>query len=339
MKINIKKIFKLELKEFIKSKKFLIIFISCLLGLFVILFVFSYQVEVPLSKNVEERIFIVEQGQGSEEIAENLRTEGLISNKWAFFYYIWLEGKTKGLQAGEYSLTPSMSILEIAKKILEGDVIKDWIKVTIPEGWSIKKIEERLATLGLIKPGEKLPQKEEGYLFPDTYYFYKEVTIEQIIEKMQDNFDRKVDEELKKEIGEQEKTLNEIIILASIIQNEVILVKDMKIIAGIFYNRLEIGMALQSDATVNYVTGKGERQPSAQDIKIDSPYNTYIHRGFPPGPISNPGLDAIKAAIYPEDTDYLYFLNPLDGTTIFSKTLEEHNRNKAKYLDNRVYPE
>ena len=333
MKINIKKIFKLELKEFIKSKKFLIIFISCLLGLFVILFVFSYQVEVPLSKNVEERIFIVEQGQGSEEIAENLRTEGLISNKWAFFYYIWLEGKTKGLQAGEYSLTPSMSILEIAKKILEGDVIKDWIKVTIPEGWSIKKIEERLATLGLIKPGEKLPQKEEGYLFPDTYYFYKEVTIEQIIEKMQDNFDRKVDEELKKEIGKQEKTLNEIIILASIIQNEVILVKDMKIIAGIFYNRLEIGMALQSDATVNYVTGKGERRPSAQDIKIDSPYNTYIHRGLPPGSISNPGLDAIKAAIYPEDTDYLYFLNSLDGTTIFSKTLDEHNENKRKYFE------
>ncbi len=319
--------------KFVRSRQFLIVITACLLVFFIALFVFAYQVETPLSKGAEERIFIVEQGRGSEEIAENLRTQGFISNKWAFFCYVWLRGKSTKLQAGGYNLSPSMSISEIAKKILEGDIIKDWIKVTIPEGWSIKKIEERLVALRLIKPGEKLPKEEEGYLFPDTYYFYEEATIEQIIKKMRDNFDRKVDEKLKKEIEKQEKTLNEIIILASIIQNEVMSVKDMKIVAGIFYNRLEIGMALQSDATVNYVTGKGERRPSAQDIKIDSPYNTYIHRGLPPGSISNPGLDAIKAAIYPEDTDYLYFLNSLDGTTIFSKTLDEHNENKRKYFE------
>ena len=139
MKINIRKIFKLELKKFIKTKKFLIIIISCLLAFFIFLFIFSYQVQVPLSKNMEEKIFIIEQGQGAEKIAENLRSQGFINNKWVFFYYVWLKDKTKKLQAGEYSLTPSMNISEIAKKIINGQVIGDWIKITIPKAGQVNK--------------------------------------------------------------------------------------------------------------------------------------------------------------------------------------------------------
>jgi len=333
MKINIKKIFKLELKEFIKSKKFLIIIISCLLVFFIALFIFSYQLETPLSKDTEEKIFVVEKGQGAEKIAENLRTQGFTSNKWTFFYYIWLKGKTKELQAGEYSLTPSMSILEIAKKILEGDIIKDWVKITIPEGWSIKEIEKRLIASGLIKSGEKLPQQEEGYLFPDTYHFYKEVTIEQIVGKMRDNFNRKVDEKLKKEIEKQGKELYDILIMASILEKEVITDEDRAIVSGIFWDRLKINYPLESCATIAYILEVDKWRYSIEDTRIKSPYNTYTNIGLPPTPINNPGLSAIKAAIYPKISDYFFFLtDPETGQTIFSKTFEEHSQNKAKYF-------
>lgn len=329
-----KKIFKSELKEFFKSKKFLTIVISCLLVFFICLLVFLCYVQAPLSKNVEERIFVVEKGQGSEKIAENLKSEGLIRSKWLFFYYIWFRGKSTKLQAGGYSLSPSMSISEIAKKILYGDVIKNWVKITIPEGWSNKKIEERLFALGLIKAGEKLPQEEEGYLFPDTYYFYKETTIEGIVKKMRDNFDRKVDEKLRKEIEKQNRTLYDILIMASILEKEVITDEDRAIVSGIFWKRLEINYPLQSCATIAYILGVDKWRYSIEDTRIKSLYNTYTNIGLPPTPINNPGLSAIKGAIYPKKTDYNFFLtDPETGNTIFSKTFEEHNQNKAKYFE------
>ena len=340
LKFNIKKIKKFInpirclLSNGVKNKKFLTIVISCLLVFFICLLVFLCYVQAPLSKNVEERIFVVEKGQGSEKIAENLKSEGLIRSKWLFFYYIWFRGKSTKLQAGGYSLSSSMSISEIAKKILEGDVIKNWVKATIPEGWSNKKIEERLFALGLIEPGEKLPQKEEGYLFPDTYYFYKETTIEGIIKKMRDNFDRKVDEKLRKEIEKQNRTLYDILIMASILEKEVITDEDRAIVAGIFWKRLEINYPLQSCATIAYVLGVDKWRYSIEDTRVKSPYNTYTNIGLPPTPINNPGLSAIKGAIYPKKTDYNFFLtDPETGNTIFSKTFEEHNQNKAKYFE------
>ena len=313
------------LLKFLKNRKFWAVIVACFLFLAICLFIFYYQLSIPLSKNVKESVFIVKEGQGSKEIAQNLKTQKAIRSKGAFILYIWLQGKSKNLQAGEYDLSPSMNISEIAKKIIDGEVIPKGIKVTIPEGFSIKQIEERLVNLGIIFDNDRLSEELEGYLFPDTYYFEKSSSVEEVVKKMRDNFDKKITEDL---------TINsEIIILASIVQNEVNSVEDMSKVAGIFYNRLKIGMPLQSDATVNYVTGKKMRQPLIEDTKIESPYNTYLHLGLPPGPISNPGLDAIKAAIYPEDTDYMYFLNPLDGPTIFSKTFEEHNANKKKYLE------
>ena len=304
-----------------------------MLVFFICLLVFFCYVQIPLSKDTEEKIFVVEKGQGLEKIAENLKEEGLINNKWVFFYYIWFRGKSTKLQAGGYSLSPSMSISEIAKKILKGDVIKDWVKVTIPEGWSNKKIEERLITLGLIKSEEKLPKKEEGYLFPDTYYFDKEVTIEEMVEKMRDNFDRKVDEKLKKEIEKQDKTLYDILIMASILEKEVITDEDRAIAAGIFWKRLEINYPLQSCATIAYILGVDKWRYSIEETRIQSPYNTYTNIGLPPTPINNPGLSAIKGAIYSKETDYNFFLtDPETGNTIFSKTLEEHNANKRKYF-------
>ena len=339
LRFNIKKIKKFInpirclLSNGVKSKRFLIIIIGCLLFLFICLFVFSYQLEIPLSKNVEERIFIVEQRQGAEQIAENLRTQGFISNKWVFFYYIWLKGKTKELQAGEYSLTPSMSISEIAKKIINGQVIEDWIKVTIPEGWDIRKIQERLIALEVITSDEELPRDQEGYLFPDTYYFDKEVRVEGIVKKMRDNFDKKITQDLLKEIERQDKKLYDILIMASILEKEVISDEDRAIVSGIFWNRLKINYPLESCATIAYILGKDKWRYSIEETRIKSPYNTYLNIGLPPTPINNPGLSAIKAAIYPEYTDYNFFLtDPETGNTIFSKTLQEHNQNKAKYF-------
>jgi len=322
-----------KILKLIKNKKFLIITIGCLLLFFIALFVFAYQIETPLSKDTEEKIFVVEKGQGSEKIAENLKNQGLIRSKWVFFYYIWLRGKSTKLQAGGYNLSLAMSISEIAKKILEGDVIKDWVKVTIPEGWSNKKIEERLYALGLIKAGEKLPQEEEGYLFPDTYYFDREVSIDEIIKKMRNNFDREVEEKLRREIEKQGKTLYNILIMASLIEKEVISDEDRAIVAGIFWKRLEINYPLQSCATIAYILGIDKWRYSIEDTRIKSPYNTYTNIGLPPTPINNPGLSAIKAAIYPKETDYNFFLtDPETGNTIFSETLDEHNANKRKYF-------
>jgi UPF0755 protein len=175
----------------------------------------------------------------------------------------------------------------------------------------------------------------EGYLFPDTYIFSKKAAVEEIIQKMLDNFDKKITAEIQKEIARQDKNLEEIVNLASIVQQESTSSEEMAKIAGVFYNRLNIGMALQSDATINYITGKGMRQPLLEDTKIDSPYNTYKYKGLPPTPICNPGIEAIKAAIWPEQHDYFYFLHPLSSPTVFSKTLEEHNINKAKWLNGK----
>ena len=149
---------------------------------------------------------------------------------------------------------------------------------------------------------------------------------------MLDNFEVKFTDQMKEDAKNGNMSIYEIVTLASIIEKEVRTEEDRKIVAGIFYDRLNNNVGLQSDATVNYVTGKQALQPSADDIEVDSPYNTYKYRGLPPGPISNPSLSAIKAAIYPEKSDYFYFLTKQDGTTVFSKTYEEHLENKRKFL-------
>ncbi len=150
---------------------------------------------------------------------------------------------------------------------------------------------------------------------------------------MLNNFDGKLTDEMQNNIAEQDKTIYEIVTMASIIEKEVRTLEDMEIVSGIFWDRIKYGQPLESCATLAYVLGVNKEQYSIEDTKIDSPYNTYRNPGLPPGPICNPGLNAIKAAIYPQYTEYNYFLSRQDtGETVFSKTLEEHNRNKARYL-------
>jgi len=195
------------------------------------------------------------------------------------------------------------------------------IQITFPEGFTVQQIQERLEANNI---KVFLDADLEGYLFPDTYRFYEDSSKEIVIQKMRKNFNKKVG-----------KIDYNTLILASIVEKEVSKKEDLKKVAGIFLKRLKVNMPLQSDATVNFITGKNLTQPSIADTKTESLYNTYLHTGLPPAPICNPGLEAIKAVQNPEKTEYWYFLTPLNMETIYSKTLEQHNQAKAKFLTNK----
>ncbi len=296
-------------------------------------FYVDYQIDTPLSVNASEQVFIIESGQGLEEVAQNLFEANLISGKIWFNSYITYKGWATQLQAGEYVLSPVLNIRQISRKIVKGDTLSNEIKVTIPEGFTLRQIDARLANVGLINSGELLKKSElEGYLFPDTYNFDKNAELDDIIVTMMDNFDKKLDKELVTEIERQKKTINDIVIMASIIEKELPNYDEMRIISGIFWKRLSINYPLQSCATIAYVLNIDKWIYSIEDTKVNSPYNTYQNVGLPPGPINNPGLSSIKAAIYPIYTDYNFFLSAPNGETIFSRTFEEHNANKYKYL-------
>lgn len=317
-------------------------------------FYIQKQTETPFNEFGFYKNFKISFGERAEKIAENLAYEGLIRNAFYFKIYVWGKNLAASIMAGEYYLSPAMSISQIAGILTGGKAVGREITVLIPEGLTSAESEKILVGENLINKGEfteaikkenlkKYPKYEflgdkpasaglEGYLFPDTYRFFKDAKTEDIVIKMLENFDKKFTKEMRLEAAKQGETIFEVLTLASIIQKEVSDSADMKIVAGVFKNRLSIGMALEADSTINFITGKKMPQAVLNDLKIDSAYNTYKYPGLPPGPISNPRLDAIKAAIWPEKTPYWYFLTAPDGKVIYSKTYEEHLKNKAKYL-------
>ena len=314
------------MKNLFLDRKFVIIFFS---AIFVAILILGL---ITAKCGTGEKLIKIEKGWGSGDVAQKLKDEGVISNKWAFVFYVWLRGYNSHLQAGEYLIKTPMSIPKVARMIAFGEVAPNYVKTTIPEGWTNQQIEQRLIAYGILKPSDKLPKAEEGYLFPDTYYFEKNSGIEAVVEKMKDNFDDKISAEMKNDIKKQNKNLYDILKMASILEKEVISDEDRAIVAGIFWKRLKNNYPLESCATIAYILGTEKKQYTYEDTRIKSPYNTYLNLGLPPTPINNPGLSAIKAAIYPKQTDYNFFLTANNGTTIFSKTLDEHNANKKKYL-------
>jgi UPF0755 protein len=294
------------------KKYFIVIFLFALF-VFVGFFTFAHR----------EKPFSVEKGQNVFQIGRNLEKEGLIKSRLFFNFYVLITGNVKKLRAGEYFLSSSMTTSEIAKKIIAGDIAT--ITVTIPEGWNVQQIEERL---GFKLSGENL----EGFLFPDTYKFPVRVSGEEVVVRMKENFEKKVTQDLRKEIAKQGKTIFEVITMASLIEKEVRTKEDKELVSGILWKRLKNGIPLQVDATIAYITGKKTTQISIEETKIDSPYNTYKYTGLPKGPISNPGLESIQASVYPKSSEYWYYLSTPEGETIFSRTLQEHNIAKAKHL-------
>jgi len=243
-----------------------------------------------------------------------------------------------------------MNIKELVKALITQNGGKE-VEIKFIEGWTIEEMDGYLAKNGLIETGDlvnyskKFIQKNyfflvdkpakaslEGYLFPDTYRIYRQTTAEEIAKKALNNFDAKLTRELRQEIKKQKRTIFEVLTLASIVEKEMFGYENRQKVAGIFLKRLDAGMPLQSDATINFITKKGLTRPSLADLAVDSLYNTYKYSGLPPGPIGNPGIEAINAAIYPVETLFWYFLTTEDGQIIFSKTHEEHLANQGKYF-------
>lgn len=313
-------------------------------------FYFRYQVYYSHGAYGSIKMFKIEKGEGNSSVSASLKNEGLISGKWYFYYYMRTHNMLNKILPGDYQLNGKMTIPEIAVAITQEQ--NKFVKITFPEGWDSKKMAERLSANGfsgdefleLVKnpPSELagrysffslLPMGTnlEGYLFPDTYFFSQKNSAEEITGKILNNFDSQLAPELRDEIKKQGKSLDEIITMASIIEKEVKNDEDRKIVSGIFWNRIKAGQPLQSCATISYILGVSKDQYSFEDTRIESPYNTYLIQGLPPSPISNPGLLSIRAAVYPAETSYNYFLSdPQTGKTIFSKNIEEHNANKVK---------
>jgi len=317
--------------------------------LLLVIFFVCFEVYVPINPGSHETInYTVKKGWGDGQIAADLRNLKIIRSTAFFKLYVYLSLQHSQLQAGDYNLSPKMSIYQIAKKMATGDVIRD--NVVILEGWDLNDIGKYLESKGICKQDYFLalakkdysndfdfladaPKKSglEGYIFPDTYQISKGETCEDIINLALANFGRKLTPVLRAEIKNQKKSIFDVVTMASMIEKEVRKLDDKKIVSGILWKRIAIGMPLQLDCTVNYVTGKSDASCTIKDTKINSPYNTYMYPGLPKGPISSPGLDSIIAAIYPKKTSYWYWLS--DGITHFSETLDQHNAAKAKYLE------
>ena len=333
------------------ARKLLIFILVLIILLAGVYFYINHKIYTPLSSDKTEKMFIIEKGDTVKEIGYSLEEQGLINSSFYFETYIYYEKLGSKLQAGIYGLSSSMSIPEIVDWFVKGRA--NQVKLTIPEGWRAIQIAERLDEAGVINNEEflehlqsldklkseeynfldEIPQSQslEGFLFPDTYIFYKESKADDVIGKMLENFDKKLTFDLREEIEKQDKTIFEIVTLASIIEREAKTHDEMPEIASLYWNRLEIGMKLDADPTIQYAKGNWERL-EVSDYKTVSSYNTYLHKGLPPGPICNPGLEAIRAAIYPKKTNYLYFFHSKEGKVYFSESKEEHDRKKVKYL-------
>lgn len=292
-------------------------------------------------------LFKVESGQTLSEISRNLEKQGFLSSPIPFRIYVLAKFKGKDLKAGVYSIDQEDTISSLVQKFISGKSEK--IKVTIPEGFTLSQIQHRInqksglnmsnlkdLTMGDFKQDfpvlESVPSSYslEGFLFPDTYYFYPNQSKKEVIKEFLENFSQKISS--LEERKDQDQSLAQIITLASILEKEVDNFKHRRIISGILQKRLDSGWFLQIDAPLTYITGKGSKELTKKDLALDSPYNTYKYKGLPPGPICNPGQSSIQAALSPQDSEFWYYLSTSQGKTIFSKTLKEHNRAVYQYL-------
>lgn len=302
-----------------------------------------------LAKNphdTTERVFKVPANSSIEFIASDLYSGGFIDNKNLFILYAKFGPSRGNLQPGVYLLSPSMSLTKIISLIGSGQVSTR--KVTFQEGLTNSEMASKWARAGLgdaqgFIDATKLPSTYtqhflqyrtnkgslEGYLFPATYDILIASSAQEQVGSMLDAFAAQVLPKLPPSVASSSK-LGEVVTLASIIEKEAKTPEDRRMVAGVFYNRLALGMKLESDVTINYITGK--TRTAAADLKIDNVYNSYLYKGLPPTPICNPGLDAILATVGPTSSDNLFFIADNSGKLHFAKTLAEHEQNIQKYL-------
>jgi UPF0755 protein len=318
-----------------------LIFVSIgLLFLVVVFFFLGFGLFVlsPADKGGADQVFIVKEGSSLNDVAGDLETRGLITNKSLFVLWTRVKGYGKDIRAGEYSLSPAMAPVHLLEILRKGLVILH--PVIIPEGFNRDQIASALAAKGLAdkKRFLELTQDKalvrqygisgptlEGYLFPDTYHFSRGTPTLAILDTMVKRFKQVVSPFMDKSQGSGLK-FEEVVILASIVEKETGRPEERPLIASVFLNRLKLGMRLESDPTVIYGIENFDGDLKKKDLMEKTPYNTYVIHGLTPGPVANPGLESIKAVMDPARTDYLYFVSKNDGSHHFSKTLAEHNR-------------
>ena len=292
-------------------------------------------------RDAGENIYmVVKPGTTASEISDRLMQLGVIDSRLRFWWLMKLQGDASKFKTGTYAFTPHMDEQAVLDKLVAGDTTV--VKFTIPEGFGIKEIAKRLADEGLVDEQEFLAEAKdfapydymkkrpnvryaaEGYLFPDTYVIHSDVSAEGIMKMMAEDFDTRLTPALRQQAAAKGLSIHDLVTLASLVEKEARYDEDRPIIAQVFFKRLQMGMPLQSDTTLQYLMAGPKEDVSIEDTKIDSPYNTYQHEGLPPGPIASPGMKSILAVLNPSNTDYLYFVADRQGHNHYSQTYDEH---------------
>ena len=296
-------------------------------------------------------IVTIPEGATAKKIAAILKDNDLIKNKKVFVTNVKNTEKAEKIKAGKYKFSQNMDNDQIIDKMIKGQIYQDGIKVTIPEGSVSTEIVDTLVKKGLGKRevyvklfrnpkqfaskhkflDDKRIVTLEGFLYPETYFFKKGISEKEVFDKMLSEFEKKYNSKVKASVVKNKLNFYDTVIMASIVEKEAISDSERDTIAGVFYNRLDKKMRLQSDAVLQYALPKRKSRVMYKDLKVESPYNLYIHDGLPPTPVANPGIKSLLAAANPKKTDYLYFVTGTDGKNYYSKTYEEHKVHADKY--------
>ena len=298
----------------------------------VFVFIYYFFISAP---GVASKEVNISEGMSLVQISSLLKKEHVIRSENMFKIMTLLSGNGNSIKAGLYLFNGKENLLEVSGRLVKADYGIPVEKVTITEGMDshdiVRLISTKVPSLNR-ENFQNVAGSKEGYLFPDTYFIPLSATNDDVIKMMSANFERKISsiDFLKSKTS---KDVNEILTMASIIEGEAKTDADRKIVSGILWKRIKLGMPLQVDATFMYINGKGSLELTKKDLSIDSPYNTYRNKGLPPTPINNPGLEAIQAAMFPIESPYLYYLSDKNGVMHYAKTFEEHKQNKEKYLN------
>lgn len=283
----------------------------------------------------EGKMVKIPEGSTSKEAARIFKEAGVVRSAWLLEKLIIAKSAENEVAFGDYRFARPISVFEVAERAATGRFELLSIRMTIPEGYTRFDIAEAFEKNDFdnfnAEEFLRLTEEKEGFLFPDTYMFYSNADAEKVIGTMEENFWQKIGL-LQNDIERFGRSLRDVVIMASILEREARTTESRQIIAGILWQRIKIGMPLQVDAAFNYVNGKSTFELTTADLRKDAPYNTYTNKGLPPGAIANPGLAALKAAVTPIATRYLYYLSDSEGELHYARDFDTHKRNKAKYL-------
>jgi UPF0755 protein len=308
----------------------------------------EWRLSAPFKGFEADEVFVeVAPGEGTTAIGRKLTAAGVVSDEWTFRAALWRTGAARRLKAGEYRFDRPAGAREVVGRLARGDVYVR--SITFREGLTIREMSRVYEAQGfgraaefvqaarrasLVHDLDREAKDLEGYLFPDTYALPRQAGAAALVERMVAGFRRVFTHDLREETRAQGMTVRQVVSLAALVEKETAKAEERSVVAGVYRQRLRIGMPLQADPTVIYAliaAGRYNGNLTREGLQFDSPYNTYRYPGLPPGPIAAPGREAIVAAVRPADVDYLYFVSRNDGSHVFARTLDEHNRNVFRY--------